>query len=154
MNTEVTPSQHSEEAPAIGHFNGDYGESVYYTVEVNDTELAPRIVETLAAIEKLEEQKQQLLKQVVSRTPAHKSWSRSVKSVNKYSGSVEVLLRRTVSIDAPQKPPATPKEISKLEKLTRFIDAKTLFNSGILTKEEKRELLGLSQQGGNHAEAA
>lgn len=120
----------------------------YYTLEVKDIEgITPKLKQVIADMAKLKKEHDDLVNQLVVRTPRPAGWGVKLHKVYDY-GYVEVMVTRIVYKEnkpVPHQLPITPKptEETKLQKLLRNIDAKTLFNSGILTKEEKRELLGL-----------
>ena len=59
----------------------------------------------------------------------------------KYSIRKEIYEERPAAPPKPVAPPTPPKKLTRLEIMLSIMDSKTLFNSGILDKEEKAELL-------------
>lgn len=124
------------------------GEMFYYTAEVRDEKITPKLKQVIADMAKLKKEHDDLVKELSLKAARPSGWGVNVRRVFEY-GYIEVEITKSVyRVDTPEKPkpvyvaPIIP-EPTKLDKLLRNIDAKTLFNSGILTKEEKRELLGL-----------
>lgn len=59
----------------------------------------------------------------------------------RYSIRKEIYEEKPAAPPKPVAPPTPPKKLTRLEIMLNIMDSKTLFNSGILDKEEKAELL-------------
>lgn len=140
-------SEVNEPEEVLGKTKDGY-DCYYYTVEVKDEELTPRIKSLNEQISKLTSEKDKLVKELLAKTPNPRNWSVSLNRIFDY-GYIEAKVTKRVwkeSKPEPVKPVYTPPTQTPLEKMLNRIDAKTLFNSGILTREEKRELLGLPNE--------
>jgi hypothetical protein len=112
----------------------------YYSLEIMDNVISPKLKDIIWQISKLEKERDRLVEELSLKVHRPEGWNVSVRKVRDY-GCLEVLIKtEVVKEQKPMKPE------TKLQKMLRQIDAKTLFNSGVLTKKEKRELLGLKNR--------
>lgn len=128
----------SEEKPLLVKSSYE-SKQVEYTVEIAHAELSPKLADVVKQIAELEKQKLSLMTTISKTAVVPSGWRFELKGCNSYSGKVNVRCYHYVDIPEFLK----PREITALEKLTRHIDIKTLFNSGILTPAQKRMLLNV-----------
>ncbi len=134
-----------DEDNAIQCKSKDNAEMFYYTAEVRDDDITPKLKQAIADMAKLKKEHDSLVLELSLKAARPKGWGVNVARVFEY-GYIEVQITKKVYREHKPNPPYVAPiipEPTKLEKMLRLIDAKTLFNSGILTKEEKREILGL-----------
>lgn len=127
----------------------DYNDAYFYDIDVKDSEIEVELKEVFKQLEALETKKKELAKALLVRAEAPSGWSKSIKKISEHgyitARIFRIVYREKKEAAAPAPlPPIPPKTETPLEKITKHIDPKTLFNSGILTKEEKRELLGIN----------
>ena len=120
-------------------------EMFYYTVEIRDDDITPKLKQVIADMKSLKAEHDKLVEQLAEKARKPHGWGVDVHRVMDWGYLEAHITKKVYKINqpAPQKPYVAPPEPTKLEKILRLIDAKTLFNSGILTNEEKRELLDL-----------
>lgn len=125
-----------------------YEDIFYYTVEVKDPEeITPQLKKVFDQIKELEKEKAALIGKLERKVIAPAGWSVKASDVYDY-GYIKACISKVVHRKPPPLAPEIKKtpeaiELEKLQKVLRYVDAKTLFHSNILTKEEKRKLLEL-----------
>lgn len=137
---------HQENNEQIRRPVGQYQDEVYYTLDIQDPDLGPKLSETHKQINALEIEKNRIIGAFLKKVQAPRGWSVKLETV--YDGRIKVSVSTIIyrkAVEQPKTPPPPPRERTPLEKLSSVIDIKTLFNSGILTKEQKAELLGLNE---------
>lgn len=122
------------------------GTQVSYHIWNNNIEKRDKIAKLNVEICKLKKERDIIINAWLDEIPILPGWKKKVESDADSIG--DLLVRAYCEIRRENNPVTQkitlidkPKEKTKLQKYLTVIDAKTLFNSGILSKEEKKELL-------------
>ncbi len=117
------------------------GNKVSYYIWDCNIEKRKQIAEINKQIRDLENQRKTIIDDWIKEIPVLKGWKKEVTSDVTDFDDLQVKLWCSIRREPAIKLVDKPKERTKLQKYLSVMDAKTLFNSGILSKEEKKELL-------------
>ncbi len=123
-----------------------------YILEVSDADLSKELNRLHYAILEMESEKKKVIASIVKIVTVPTGWN-VVSTAYSYTGSVTAKVYKSVILDQPKLEPtnleptkAKVNNRTPLQKLAQEgIDIKSLLNSAVLTREEKRKLLGIDE---------
>lgn len=118
-----------------------------YTLDIRERELSAELKKLHHDVLALEDKKKEVISKLVKTVQVPAGWSITSISYD-YTGEVKAKIYKSITITEVPKVIVDSKINTRtpLQKLLQDgIELKTLLNSGILTKEEKRKLLGIDE---------